>query len=76
MTDWMSSKPTATARTSAGATSKWPLQIAAGAAGSFDRLGFRTLFVHELHEWNVVGRDDCISAASRSVRPLNTPPRS
>jgi hypothetical protein len=28
---------------------------------------FRALFVHE---WNVVGREDCISAASRIARPL------
>jgi hypothetical protein len=37
------------------------------------RLGFRgvrTLFVHE---WDLLGREDCISAASRSSRPL--PPR-
>jgi len=31
------------------------------------RSRLRTLFVHE---WNVIGRDDCISAASRSTRPL------
>jgi hypothetical protein len=34
---------------------------------AFDRSGFRTLFVHER---DVVGREDCISAASRIARPL------
>jgi hypothetical protein len=40
---------------------RYTLQLALLA---FDRLGFRTLFVHE---WNVVGRDDSRDVAEASA---------